>query len=56
MIEIVTGILFIVGWLWIAYEMYVAPKWENDKFEITDEEVMGDLNSGTEVTKTDDHS
>ena len=23
--EIITAILFIIGWFWIAYEMYVAP-------------------------------
>jgi hypothetical protein len=51
---IVTAILFIIGWLWIAYEMFTAPKWDGDKFDITDEEVMDDLNSGTEVTNTDD--
>ncbi len=53
--EIITAILFIIGWVWIAYEMYTA-SWEDSGFEITDEEVMDDLNRGTEVTKTDDHS
>jgi hypothetical protein len=58
--EIITAILFIIGWIWVAYEMYVAPYkdelWGENKIDITDEEVMTDLNHGTEVTQTDDHS
>ena len=54
------GIIFGVAWLWIIYEMYVAPHhnelWGEDGFGITDEDVLDDLNHGTEVTKTDDHS
>lgn len=53
---IITAILFLIGWVWIAYEMYVAPKWNDNKFDITDEEVMDDLKSGTEVTNTGDKS
>ena len=51
---IVTAILFIIGWVWIAYEMYNAPEWDIDEFDVTDEEVMDDLKSGTEVIDTDD--
>ena len=51
---IVTAILFIIGWVWIAYEMFTAPTWDDNEFDITDEEVMDDLKSGTEVTTTDD--
>ena len=58
--EIITAILFIIGWIWVAYEMYVAPYkdelWGENRIDITDEEIMDDLNSGTEVTNTDDHS
>jgi hypothetical protein len=58
--EIITAILFIIGWCWIAYEMYVAPYkdelWGENKIDITDEEIMDDLNSGTDVTKTGDKS
>ena len=58
--EIITAILFIIGWFWIAYEMYVAPYkdelWGENKIDITDEEIMDDLNSGTDVTKTGDKS
>ena len=58
--EIITAILFIIGWFWIAYEMYVAPYkdelWGENKIDITDEEVMDDLNHGTEVTQTGDKS
>ena len=51
---IVTAILFIIGWVWITYEMYNAPEWNDGTFDIKDEEIMDDLKSGTEVTTTDD--
>ena len=58
MLAIITAILFIIGWVWIAYEMYVAPYrdelWGDNKIDITDEEVMDDLKQGTDVTNTGD--
>jgi hypothetical protein len=56
MVAMIIGAVFAILWLLIICEMVKAPDysdlWDDGKIDISDEDVMEDLNHGTEVTNT----